>query len=78
MAKKIVKRCISAVAATAAVQQQITKKTAPSECAVKTKTSGYRKSMVSSTIRVPNELAGKVRELITSYRKEQQNNPDTW
>jgi hypothetical protein len=78
MAKKIVKRCISAVAATDAVQQQITKKSTSNQGAVKTKANGYRKSMVSSTIRIPNELVGKVRELITSYRKEQQNNPDTW
>jgi hypothetical protein len=78
MAKKIVKRCISAVAASAAVQQQITRKSVPIECAVKTKTSGYRKSMVSCTIRVPNELAGKVKALIKAHRTEQQRNPDKW
>ncbi len=78
MAKKIIKRCYSAVSATTALQQQTAKNPVPIAGAVKTQTSGYRKSMVSCTIRVPNELAGKVHELVKAHRTEQQNNPDKW
>jgi hypothetical protein len=78
MAKKIIERCYSAVSATTALQQQTAKKPVPISGAIKTKTSGYRKSNVSCTIRVPNELVGKVRALVTAYRRELQSHPDMW
>ena len=77
MAKKIIKRCISAVSAPTALQQQIATKSSP-ERGVKTKSTSYRKSLVSRTVRVPNELVGKVRAMVAAYRTQQRSNPDTW
>lgn len=38
----------------------------------------YRRSAVSRTVRVPNELVPRVNALIAAYREQQRNDPDTW
>lgn len=76
--KTVAARCFNVDTATSNVKQQITKKTTLAEATVKTQTSGYRKSKVSCTIRVPNELVGKVAALVAAYRTEQLSHPDTW
>lgn len=78
MAKKTIKRCISAVAATSAVQQQTAENPDLIAGTLKTQTSSYRKSKVSCTIRVPNELVSKVTALVAAYRTVQQSHPDKW
>ena len=78
MAKKIIKRCVNVVSATSTLQQQTATKSTPEEGGVKTKSTSYRKSLVSRTVRVPNELVGKVRALVAAYRMQQRSNPDTW
>ena len=78
MAKKIINRCISAVSAVSTLQQQTAKKSTPKEGDVRTKNTSYRKSLVSRTVRVPNELVGKVCALVAAYRTQQRSNPDTW
>ena len=78
MTKKIINRCISAVSAASTLQQQTATKSSPKEGGVKTKSTSYRKSSVSRTVRVPNELVGKVRALVAAHRLQQSSNPDTW
>ena len=78
MTKKIINRCFSAVSAASTLQQQTATKLSPKEGGVKTKSTSYRKCLVSRTVRVPNELVGKVRALVAAYRTEQRSNPDTW
>ena len=78
MTKKIINRCISAVSAASTLQQQTATKSTPKEGGVKTKSTSYRKSSVSRTVRVPNELVGKVRAQVAAYRTQQRSNPDMW
>jgi hypothetical protein len=38
----------------------------------------YRRSAISRTVRVPNELVPRVNALIVAYREQQRDDPDTW
>jgi hypothetical protein len=70
----ITKRDNSAVSTGAHVSQQSSLKTLPNAGAKKS----YRASSVSRTLRVPNELVEKIQALITAYRTQQRNDPDSW
>jgi hypothetical protein len=64
----------NAVSATDALTQQ-SAPTAPRTTPV-AKT--YRRSAISRTVRVPNELVPRVNALIVAYREQQRDDPDTW
>ena len=38
----------------------------------------YRTSLMSRTVRVPNELLPRVNKIITEYRAKQRDDPDTY
>jgi predicted DNA binding CopG/RHH family protein len=67
-------RSNSAVTAAATLSQQKPQKSAPAKPAAKT----YRRSSVSTTIRVPNSILREVKALISASRKGKRNDPDSW
>jgi predicted DNA binding CopG/RHH family protein len=67
-------RSNSAVTATAMLSQKNGKNTTPTKPSSKT----YRRSSVSTTIRVPNSLLREVKALISASRQGKRNDPDSW
>jgi hypothetical protein len=67
-------RSNSAVTANAMLSPQKAKNAAPAKPSSKT----YRRSSVSTTIRVPNSILREVKALISSSRERKRNDPDSW
>ena len=67
-------RCNSAVTKRPIESQEKPQKPAPTVGAQKT----YQTSLMSRTVRVPNELLPRVNKLIAEYRAKQRDDPDTY
>ena len=66
--------CNSSVTTRPIESQQSPQKPPPTGGAKKT----YRTSLMSRTVRVPNELLPRVNKIIADHRKQQLNDPDTF
>ena len=66
--------CNSAVTIRQSESLEKLQKPLPKEGAQKT----YRASLMSRTVRVPNELLPRVNKLIAEYRAKQRDDPDTY
>jgi hypothetical protein len=68
------KRRNSAVSTANSLTQRARSESPPQTPAGKT----YRRSTVSRTVRVPNELIPRVNAMVAEYREYRHNDPDTW
>ena len=66
--------CNSAVTTRPIESQQSPQKPPPAGGAKKT----YRTSLMSRTVRIPNELLPRVNKLIAEYRAKQRDDPDSY
>ncbi len=72
--KSMKNRCNSAVSTAGSLTQRSHSVLSPQAPAKKK----YRRSAVSRTVRVPNELVSRVNALIAAYRERLRDDPDTW